>query len=122
MKISISEIATLTNGKISGDNSVLINNVAKIEEAVKGDLTFLYLPSYEKFFADTKASAIIVKSGFNKTRNDITYIECDSPDKAFFDIVRKYFTPRINISGIDLQHLYIRRPNLVKMYPSGNIL
>ncbi|MDY0082160.1 MAG: UDP-3-O-(3-hydroxymyristoyl)glucosamine N-acyltransferase [Ignavibacteriaceae bacterium] len=101
MKISISEIASLTNGKISGDESVLINNVAKIEEAVQGDLTFLYLPAYEKFFPDTKASAIIVKTGFDKTRNDITYIECDSPNKAFFNIVRKYFTPKINISGID---------------------
>lgn len=101
MKISISEIASLTSGKVSGDSSVLINNVAKIQEAAQGDLTFLYLPTYEKFFADTKASAIIVKTGFNKTRDDITYIECDYPDKAFFDIVRKFFTPVINISGID---------------------
>lgn len=101
MKISIKEIASLAGGKLFGDQSIEINNVAKIEEAKAGDLTFLYLPAYEKFFADTKASAILVKSGFNKTRNDITYIECDFPDKAFFNIVRKFFSPKINLLGID---------------------
>lgn len=101
MKISIGEIASLINGKISGDETVIINNVAKIEEAAQGDLTFLYLPAYEKFFPTTKASAIIVKTGFNKTRDDITYIECESPEKAFFDIVRKHFNPKVNLSGID---------------------
>lgn len=101
MKLSIREIASLTNGKVFGDESVELKNVAKIEEAKIGDLTFLYLPAYEKYFPDTKASAIIVKSGFNKTRSDITYIECDAPDKAFFDIVRKFFSPKINLSGID---------------------
>jgi UDP-3-O-[3-hydroxymyristoyl] glucosamine N-acyltransferase len=101
MKISIREIASLTGGKLSGDKSIEINNVAKIEEAKTGDLTFLYLPAYEKFFSETKASAIVVKSGFNKTRSDITYIECDAPDKAFFNIVRKFFSPKVNLSGID---------------------
>lgn len=101
MKISIREIASLTGGKLSGDESIEINNVAKIEEAKTGDLTFLYLPAYEKFFSETKASAIVVKSGFNKTRSDITYIECDAPDKAFFNIVRKFFSPIVNLSGID---------------------
>lgn len=101
MNISIKEIASLAGGKLYGDHSIEINNVAKIEEAKAGDLTFLYLPAYEKFFDDTKASAILVKSGFKKTRSDITYIECDFPDKAFFNIVRKFFSPKINFSGID---------------------
>lgn len=101
MKISIREIASLTGGKISGDESLEITNVAKIEEAKKGDLTFLYLPAYEKFFPETKASAIVVKTGFNKSRSDITYIECESPDRAFFNIVRTYFSPKVNFNGID---------------------
>lgn len=101
MKIKIQEIASLINGSIFGNKNLEIENVAKIEEAKPGDLTFLYLPSYEKFFPDTKASAVIVKTNFNKTRNDITYIEVSAPEKAFFDIIRKYFTPEFPLSGID---------------------
>ncbi len=101
MKISITEIASLINGTVSGDINTHINNVAKIEEAKSGDLTFLYLPSFEKYFSATKASAIIVKTGFDKSRNDITYIEVSSPEKAFFTILKKYFTPEFSLTGID---------------------
>ena len=101
MKINIKEIASLVNGSVSGDNSIQINNVAKIEEAKSGDLTFLYLPAYDKYFPATNASAIIVKTGFSKSRNDITYIEVSSPEKAFFTILKKYFTPEFPLSGID---------------------
>ena len=77
------------------------SNVAKIEDAKPGELTFLYLPSYEKYFSTTKASAIIVKTGFNKSRNDISYIETSAPEKAFFSILRKYFSPPFPLVGID---------------------
>lgn len=101
MKISIGDIASLINGTVSGDINIEINNVAKIEEAKKGELTFLYLPAYEKYFPTTLASAIIVKNGFNKSRSDITYIEVESPEKAFFNILKKYFTPEFSLIGID---------------------
>lgn len=101
MKIKIREIASLINGKISGDEALEISKLAKIEDAKSSELTFLYLPAYEKFFLSTKASAIIVKTGFNKIRNDITYIETDAPEKSFFTIVRKYFTPQFPLKGID---------------------
>lgn len=101
MIISLKEVAKSVNGKITGDESISIGNLARIDEARKGDLTFLYLPAYEKFFDSTGASAIIVKTGFNKTRNDITYIEVDHPDKAFFELLRTYFSPVHLLEGID---------------------
>ena len=101
MKISIGEIASLIDGSVTGDINLDIHNVSKIEEAISGDLTFLYLPSYEKYFSTTKASAIIVKTGFSKSRTDITYIEVSSPEKAFFTILKRYFTPEFPLSGID---------------------
>jgi UDP-3-O-[3-hydroxymyristoyl] glucosamine N-acyltransferase len=101
MKISIKEIASFIDGKISGNETLEFSNVAKIEDANPGELTFLYLSSYEKFFPATKASAIIVKTGFNKSRDDITYIETSAPEKAFFSILRKYFLPPFTLSGID---------------------
>jgi UDP-3-O-[3-hydroxymyristoyl] glucosamine N-acyltransferase len=101
MKIKIQEIASLINGSIFGNDKIEIENVAKIEEAKPGELTFLYLSAYEKYFPTTKASAIIVKQNFNQTRDDITYIAVESPEKAFFEIIRKYFTPEFSLSGID---------------------
>jgi UDP-3-O-[3-hydroxymyristoyl] glucosamine N-acyltransferase len=101
MKINIQEIASLINGEIFGDKKITIENVAKIEEANAGDLTFLYLSSYEKYFPATKASAIIIKPDFNKSRNDITYIVVPSPEKAFFAILKKYFNPEFSLNGID---------------------
>lgn len=101
MKINIQEIASLINGSVSGDSNIEIINLSKIEDAVAGDLTFLYLPAYDKYFSTTKASAIIVKTGFSKSRNDITYIEVDSPEKAFFAILKKFFTPEFTLNGID---------------------
>ena len=101
MKIKLQEIAELVNGKITGDIDLSIESLAKIEEAYAGQLTFLYLPSYEKYFASTKASAILVKNGFNKSRHDITYLEVESPEKAFSKLLRHFFYPKFPLEGID---------------------
>ena len=101
MKIKLLEIAKLVDGKITGDDSLNINGLAKIDEAKNGELTFLYHPVYEKFFRDTRASAILVKNNFEKTRKDITYIEVAFPEKAFFTLLRAFFTPEFTLEGID---------------------
>ncbi len=101
MNITIEVISGFIGGKITGDEKKEINNAAKIEEAKPGDLTFLYHPSYEKYFPLTKATAIVVKPDFKKTRNDIVYIEVPEPDKAFAKIIVKFFSPKINLEGID---------------------
>jgi UDP-3-O-[3-hydroxymyristoyl] glucosamine N-acyltransferase len=101
MKIKLNEVSDFIGGKIIGDSDLFITNLSKIEEAKPGDLTFLYLPQYEKFLASTKASAVIVKTGFHKKREDITYIETDEPNKAFFKLVNKYLLPDFPLEGID---------------------
>jgi len=101
MQIALKEIAKLVNGKIVGDSDITISSLAKIDEAKNSELTFLYLPAYEKFFANTKASAILVKPEFNKSRNDITYIEVEEPDKAFSALIMHFFSPSFYLKGID---------------------
>ena len=101
MNLSLKEIAEVVGGKIVGDRDIIIKNISKIEEAREGDLTFLYLPAYEKFFPSTKASAILVKPDFNKSRENIAYIEVQNPDFAFFTIIEKYFKPEFNLNGVD---------------------
>jgi UDP-3-O-[3-hydroxymyristoyl] glucosamine N-acyltransferase len=101
MDIKIKDAAELIGGSIFGNADSQFNNVAKIEEAAEGELTFLYHPAYEKYFDTTKAAAIIVKPGFAKTRNDITYIEVENPNVAFQKIVTTFFNPELQLVGID---------------------
>lgn len=101
MDLKLKDAAGFLGGTLSGNGELVITGLAKIEEAKPGDLTFLYLPAYEKYFPETKAAAIIVKTGFNKTRDDISYIEVEQPNKAFFKLISKFFTPDIKLSGID---------------------
>lgn len=101
MKISIVEAAELIGGDIIGSSDTTFSNVAKIEEAQPGDLTFLYLPAYQKFLDSTKASAVIVSKEIETTRDDITYIVCSDPKGGFQKVIEKYFTSRNKIEGID---------------------
>jgi UDP-3-O-[3-hydroxymyristoyl] glucosamine N-acyltransferase len=101
LQIKLSSIAELVGGKLFGDANAEINSVARIDQAVKGDLTFLYLNDFEKFFSFTKATAILVKTGFNKSRDNISYIEVDSPEKAFAKVTVNFFSPKFELEGID---------------------
>jgi len=101
MEIKLSEAADLIGGKIIGNSELTIKNIAKIEEALEGDLTFLYNPAYEKFLLTTKASVVIIKPEFQKSRNDLTYIEVQNPNTAFLKIINTYFKPEFKLNGID---------------------
>jgi len=101
MEISLKDAAGFIGGKIFGNENIAISSVAKIEDARQGDLTFLYLPQYYKFFPSTKASAIIVKPDFERSRDDIAYIVCDNPNIGFQKIVMNFFAPEIKSFGID---------------------
>lgn len=101
ISLRVKEIARLVSGKIVGNENTEINSVAKIDEAKSGDLSFIYLPAYEKFHQTTKASALLVRPELQKIRNDIVYIEVESPEKAFFLILREFFKPEFPLSGID---------------------
>ena len=101
MNLRLTDIAKLVDGKITGDTEVIINSVARIDEAGKGDLTFLYLQNFEKFFTATRASAILVKPSFNKTRDDISYIEVNEPEIAFNKILIHFFAKDLILKGVD---------------------
>ena len=101
MKIKLKDAADFVGGVIIGDPNLEISNLAKIEEAKEGDLTFLYLPSYEKFLETTKASAVIISPQFNKIRSDISYIEVQNPNVAVQKIIATFLKPKFKLNGID---------------------
>jgi UDP-3-O-[3-hydroxymyristoyl] glucosamine N-acyltransferase len=86
------DIATLFGGEIVGDSNVEIHRVAKIEEAGAGDITFFANPKYEKYIAATRASAILVPSGFDVSRlpgSHCVFIKVPDPYVAFLQILKR---------------------------------
>ncbi|MEW6702534.1 MAG: UDP-3-O-(3-hydroxymyristoyl)glucosamine N-acyltransferase [Bacteroidota bacterium] len=100
MKINLKEAADFVGGVVIGNPEIELTGIAKIEEAKKGDLTFLYLPAYEKFLASTKASAILISPDFKKNRSDISYIEVKNPNVALQKIIINFLKPEIHLNGI----------------------
>ncbi len=64
MKLSVREVAHLLGGKIQGDATHLISNIAKIEEATTDDLSFLANPKYEPYLYTTQAGVVLVSEDF----------------------------------------------------------
>jgi UDP-3-O-[3-hydroxymyristoyl] glucosamine N-acyltransferase len=101
MKIRLKDAADFVGGVVIGNPEIEISGLAKIEEAKDGDLTFLYLPAYQKFLSTTKAAAVLIGPGFEKSRTDIGYIEVKDPHAALQKIITTFLEPKVNLSGID---------------------
>ncbi|MFH0734761.1 MAG: UDP-3-O-(3-hydroxymyristoyl)glucosamine N-acyltransferase [bacterium] len=101
MEIKLKEAADLLGGILFGNGEDTFTGVAKIDEASASDITFLYLPQYEKYFDTTKANVVLVKPDFKRTREDINYIVVDNPNVALNKIIDVYFKPVFNLTEID---------------------
>jgi UDP-3-O-[3-hydroxymyristoyl] glucosamine N-acyltransferase len=56
----LSELAALVGGRLTGDPGAEVRDVARIEEAVEGQVTFLANPKYRRHLATTRATAVLV--------------------------------------------------------------
>ncbi|MBM4170743.1 MAG: UDP-3-O-(3-hydroxymyristoyl)glucosamine N-acyltransferase [Ignavibacteria bacterium] len=101
MNITLKEAADFVGGVVIGNPHQTFSNVAKIEDAKEGELTFLYLSSYEKYLSTTKASAVLISPEFNKSRTELNYIEVKNPNAALQKIIISFFNQPQNLSGID---------------------
>lgn len=57
---TLADIAEHIGGSIHGDGATIIERVATLERAGRGDISFLANPRYHKYLATTNASAVIV--------------------------------------------------------------
>jgi UDP-3-O-[3-hydroxymyristoyl] glucosamine N-acyltransferase len=62
MQFTAKDIAFMLNGTVEGDPLAAVNQLAKIEEAQKGSLSFLANPKYEQYLYTTNASIVIVNN------------------------------------------------------------
>ncbi len=104
MGVKIKDLAELTGAQIQGDGNIEITGVNRIQEAGEGDLTFLYLDSYSKYLAETKASCVLIDEKIERTRNDLTYLIHSSPRVAFLQILKRFFDNPANIAQAEPVH------------------
>lgn len=91
MQFSAAQIALLINGRIEGDPNATVGAFGKIEEAVRGQLSFLANPKYEEHLYTTGASVIIVNETLElKQPVAATLIRVSDAYSAFASLLTKY--------------------------------
>lgn len=102
MKFTATQIAGILEGTVDGNPDVEVSKLSKIEEGVKGSLTFLANPKYTSFIYTTKASITIVGEDF-KPENELetTLIKVKDAYKAFSKLLEYYNQVKMNKTGIE---------------------
>jgi UDP-3-O-[3-hydroxymyristoyl] glucosamine N-acyltransferase len=102
MQFTAQQIALLLNGIVEGDPLVTISQLAKIEEAGAGSLSFLANPKYEQFLYSTNASVVIVNKDLELTSAvKATLVRVENAYSAFSVLLEKYNTIKTDKSGIE---------------------
>ena len=65
MEFTAKQIAAFIGGEIVGDENATVHTFAKIEEGIKGALSFLANPKYASYIYDTQSSIVLVNNDFN---------------------------------------------------------
>ena len=122
MKISLGEIATLVNGRLCGDASLVISGADILRDAKVGEITLASSAAMADELAKTSASAVVVP---NELAVEISHIVVDDPQAAFAQVVAHFRPPyhRVNI-GIS-PHAFVsptaRIAEAVNIYPGARI-
>ena len=93
MEFSASQIAAIVNGEIIGSSSVIVTDLAKIEEGQEGTLSFLSNPKYEEFIYTTKSSICIVNKDFIPIKPlplSLTLIKVENSYTCFAQLLELY--------------------------------
>ena len=93
MEFSASQIAAIVSGEIIGSSSVIVTDLAKIEEGKEGTLSFLSNPKYEEFIYTTKSSICIVNKDFIPVKPlplSLTLIKVENSYTCFAQLLELY--------------------------------
>ena len=75
LDFKIKKIAEIFDAKLIGNKEVKITGISDIENAEKGDITFLSNEKYKKYLDSTKASAVIINKEVELPNNSkITFL------------------------------------------------
>ena len=99
MEKMLSELAQLVDGEVIGDGGVKIAGVAPIEDARKGEITFITHPRYLPRLNQTEASAVIVSPKISEA--DKPLLRVANPYLAFAKILGIYAHRPYKPRGVD---------------------
>ncbi len=88
MTFTLAQLAELVSGEVVGNSSANIRDIAEIQNAKEGELTFLANKKYTKYIETTNAEAIIVSKDF--TGNYKNLIKVENPNFAFSLMIAKF--------------------------------
>lgn len=101
MQISVAELGKLLQGEIVGDETALLNKVAKIEEGEPGALSFLANAKYEPYVYETKSTAVLVNKSFVPTAPvSATLIKVDDAYASFSQLLEQFAKISLYKTGI----------------------
>ena len=87
--LSVSEIAQAVRGTIEGDDQLIIQGAASLEEATGHHISFFHNPKYAELFLKTRAGAILIsqKTNGQPLPQGKTLIRVPNPPLAFAQVL-----------------------------------
>lgn len=102
MQFTAKDIAFMLNGTVEGDPLAAVSQLAKIEEAQQGSLSFLANPKYEQYLYTTNASIVIINNSQQLTGPvTASLIRVENAYSAFTLLLEQYNTLKLNKKGIE---------------------
>lgn len=91
MEFTVNQLAGILSGQVKGNGAEKITMLGKIQDARKGQISFLSNPKYEQFIYTTQASAVIVSKDFVPRKElTTTLILVDDPYSSFTRLLEEY--------------------------------
>ena len=101
MEFSARQIADFLHGTIEGNENATVNTFSKIEEGMKGTLSFLANPAYEHYIYETESSIVLVNDSFKPSRPvPATLIRVPNAYEAIASLLALYEQSKPRKSGI----------------------
>lgn len=102
MQFTAQQIAGLLNGTVEGDPLATVSQLAKIEEATEGTLSFLANPKYEQYLYTTGASIVIVNNDQQLSEPvKATLLRVENAYTAITVLLELYNKIKLDKSGIE---------------------
>ncbi len=122
MEARLQDIAHLIGAELDGDPEALVSNIAGIDKAGQGDLTFVANPKYVQFIPTTGATAIICSPDITAEGKNL--LKVDNPYLAYAKVMQFVFPPKKQNGKVDSRAFVgrdVRLGDHVTVYPFAYI-
>ena len=104
MEFTAEQIANVIGGKVEGNKDAKVSTFAKIEEGVKGAISFLSNPKYTHYIYETKSSVVIINEDVELERSvNTTLIRVKNAYESIAKLLQIYEASKPKKTGISPQ-------------------